>query len=265
MEGDTWWIFWVLVWAENSNGDIVEELPGYGFTNSSFRPGDVYNSILDVPIEIVSVEEAGENVQTSFTNNIGFWPQEFYVAPLTINDELFTSTENGEIAIENITVEMDNIFVDDEIQIEADVRSIGARTQALTVTLHEGHPDDTEETYDIEIISHILADDSNKFRVLYQPKLCGERDLYISAGPEGPSALTATMESITLNVQCNPGDTNFDGQLIGLDGEPISLNNSCAISHVGNFSMYNLITGLLPYLFILGFILLKRRLRMGKN
>ena len=190
---------------------------------------NIYKSILDVPLEIVSVVEAGLNVQTSFTNNIGFWPQEFYVAPETINDELLTSEDFGEIVIENVTIERDNIFVDDEILVEADVWSIGARSEALAVTLDEGHPDDTDQIYDIEIMSHILADDSNKFSVLYQPKRCGERDLYISAGPEGPSAPTATMASIALNVICRPGDINVDGQLIGNNGQPVSADNMASL------------------------------------
>ena len=261
MQGDTWWIFWVLVWAVDSNGDLVDELPGHGFTNSSFNPGDVYNSILDVPLEMVSVEEAGVNIQTSFTNNIGFWPQEFYVAPTTINNELFTTAEIGEIVIENITIERDNIFVDDEILIEADVWSIDARTQALAVTLNEGHPDDTDRIYDIEVMTHILADDSNKFRVLYQPRLCGERDLYISAGPEGPSAPTATMISIPLNVQCSPGDTNIDGQLIGPNGKPVSMNNNnCSSSLAGASSTSDVIACLLPFILLLGIIAIRRRL-----
>lgn len=259
MQGDTWWIFWVLVWAIDSNGDLVDELPGHGFTNSSFNPGDVYNSILDVPLEIVSVEEAGVNIQTSFTNNIGFWPQEFYVAPETINDELFSSAEIGEIVIENIIIEKDNIFVDDEILIEADVWSIGARTHALSVTLNEGHPDDTDEIYDIEVMTHILADDSNKFRVLYQPRLCGERDLYLSAGPEGPSAPTATMASVTLNVQCSPGDRNIDGQLIGPNGQPVSMNSNCSVASANTEIGASAIMGLVVYMLIPGLIIVRRK------
>jgi hypothetical protein len=260
MQGDTYWIFWVLVWAVDSNGDLVDELPGHGFTNSSFNPGDVYNSILDVPLEMVSVEEAGVNIQTSFTNNIGFWPQEFYVAPTTINNELFTSAEVGEIVIENVIIERDNIFVDDEILVEADVWSIGARTHALAVTLNEGHPDDTDKIYDIEVMTHILADDSNKFSVLYQPRLCGERDLYISAGPEGPSAPTATMFSIPLNVQCRPGDRNIEGKLIGPNGQPVSMNNNnCSSSLAGASSTNDVIAGFLPFILLVGIILIRRR------
>jgi len=233
MQGDTWWIFWVLVWPEDQGGDLVTELPGHGLPKSligGFKPGEVFDSIQDVPLEMVTIEESGQNVQTSFTNNLGFWKQAFYVAPETINEELFTSAEIGEIVIENVSIERDNIFVDDEIIVEADVWSIGARSEALAITLDEGHPDDTEQVYDIEIKSHILADGSNKFRVLYQPKLCGERDLYLSAGPEGPSAPTSTMASIALNVQCQPGDRNIDGQLIGKNGKPVSMNSNCSLA-----------------------------------
>lgn len=260
MPGDTWWIFWVVVWPEDSEGNLVDELPGHGFTDSSFNPGDVYKSILDVPLERVTVVEAGQSVLTSFTNNIGFWKQAFYVAPDNIINEVLTTADTGEIVIENVTVERDNIFVDDEILVEADVWSIGARSEALAVTLDEGHPDDTEQVYDIEVMSHILADDSNKFSVLYQPKRCGERDLYLSAGPEGPAEPTATRASITLNVLCRPGDFNLDGQLIGANGQPVSMNSNCSLASA-NISGPSAFSGIFVYLLIPALIVIRRRFR----
>ncbi len=261
MNGDTWWIFWVVVWPEDSNGSVVNELPGHGFTDSSFNPGDVYRSILDVPLEIVTVVEAGQNVQTSFTNNIGYWKQAFYVAPDTVINEILTTADTGEIVIENITIEENDIFVDDEILIEADVWSIGARSEALAVTLDEGHPDDTEQIYDIEIMSHILADGSNKFSVPYQPKRCGERDLYLSAGPEGPSEPTATRASITLNVLCLPGDFNLDGQLIGANGQPVSANGNCSLAAANTVNGPSAFAALLVYMLIPALIVIRRRVR----
>jgi len=98
--------------------------------------------------------------------------------------------------------------------------------------------------------------------VLYQPRRCGERDLYLRAGPEGPSAPTATMASITLNVQCQPGDRNIEGQLIGPNGKPISMNNNnCSSSLAGASSTNDVIAGFLPFALIIGIIAIRRRLR----
>jgi len=259
MEGDTWWIFWILAWPQHHEGNVVTELPGHGLP-AGFQPGEIYKSILDVPLEIVSVLESGQNVQTSFTNNIGFWKQAFYVAPRTIAEEPVTSADLGEIVIDNLTIEKDDIFVDDEIVVEADIRSMGARSEAIAVTLDEGHPDDTDQIYDIEVMSHITADSSNKFRVTYQPARCGERDLYLSAGPEGPSAPTATMASIPLNVICRPGDINLDGKLIGDDGRPVSIGGgNCSLTPYGSGSeipVY-LFIPLILAAFVFGFRILK--------
>jgi len=260
MQGDTWWIFWVLVWPQDMEGNLVAEVPGHGLPESTFIPGQNYKSIQDVPLEIVSILESGQEVQTSFTNNLGFLKQAFYVAPETISEELLTSAEVGEIVIENIKIGSNDIFVDDEILVEADVWSIGARADALAVTLNEGHPDDTDQVYDIELMSHILADSSNKFKVLYQPKLCGERDLYLSAGPEGPSAPTATLASIALNVICQPGDRNLDGQLIGQNGQPINMNSNCSIASPNTEIGPSAFGSLIVYILIPSLILIRRRL-----
>lgn len=259
MEGDTWWIFWILAWPQHHEGNVVTELPGHGLP-AGFHPGEIYKSILDVPLEIVNVIESGQNVQTSFTNNLGFWKQAFYVAPRTIAEEPVISADLGKIAIDNLTIEKNDIFVDDEILVEADIRSIGTSSEALAVTLDEGHPDDTDQIYDIEVMSHIAADSSNKFRVTYQPTRCGERDLYLSAGPEGPSAPTATMASIPLNVICRPGDTNIDGKLIGNDGQPVSIGGgNCSLAPYGSGSeipVY-LFVPLILAAFVFGFRILK--------
>jgi hypothetical protein len=49
--GDTYHIFWVLVWIEDGSGNIVAELPGHGLSE---LPGDL-TSIGDAPLESVSL------------------------------------------------------------------------------------------------------------------------------------------------------------------------------------------------------------------
>ena len=51
MGPDRYWVFWVLVYAVDNNGNLIPELPGYGLDSSKFTPGDVFKSILDVPLQ----------------------------------------------------------------------------------------------------------------------------------------------------------------------------------------------------------------------
>lgn len=84
------------------------------------------------------------------------------------------------------------------------------------------------------------------------------RELYLSAGPEGPSAPTATIASIPLNVVCRPGDTNIDGKLIGNDGQPVSMGGNCSLASLNSVSGPSASVGLLFYLLIPGAIVVRR-------
>ncbi|MGB5833890.1 MAG: hypothetical protein WBG92_18145, partial [Thiohalocapsa sp.] len=68
-------VFWVLTWAEK-DGVLLEEMAGHGLTEI---PSGV-DDITKVPLEIVSVDVGGKTgVSASFTNNVGFYNQTFFV------------------------------------------------------------------------------------------------------------------------------------------------------------------------------------------
>jgi hypothetical protein len=66
-DGDVYLIFWVVVWIQDGQGNILPELPGHGLTSGSPPPicppnpssAAPYTQITDVPIE-------------DYSNNVGF-------------------------------------------------------------------------------------------------------------------------------------------------------------------------------------------------
>src|SRR5262249_55540367 len=77
--GDTYQIFWVVVWVEDSNGNLVSEVPGHGLSSV---PGTL-TCIEDVPLEMVTFTDTLNSdtvTTTSFSNNVGYLNQAFYIA-----------------------------------------------------------------------------------------------------------------------------------------------------------------------------------------
>lgn len=229
----TYWIFWVLVTGVDSQGNLITEVPGHGLDSASYTPGDVFSSILDVPLEMVTINELNQDVDRSFTNNVGFFKHAFYIASPIIPQG---ARPEPEINIENLRVIPDTVKVGESATVEADIRSQGAETFGAAVLFHDDHPDVAKMAFDIEMLSHIDADGTDNVKVSYMPEFCGQHELYVSAGDNGACNLGADMMSVTLNVPCEEGDTNRDGQLIGPDGQPLpegSVAGGCTLAQPG--------------------------------
>ncbi|MEM7008625.1 MAG: hypothetical protein AAF462_05755, partial [Thermodesulfobacteriota bacterium] len=233
MGPDKYWVFWVLVYPVDDEGNLVEELPGYGLDSSNFTPGEEFKSILDVPLEMVTVEEFDEDVVRSFTNNVGFYKNAIYVSELPLNSE---AEQDSTILIDNLSVTPEQVFVGEDVIIDGDVYSLDASTDGVVVLFHDRHPDEADKAFDIELISNIRADGLNNVKVMFKPEFCGEYELFVSARDKGNSNIGADLLSVVLDVICQPGDTNLDGQLIGENGKPVGTggNGNCSLAQAGS-------------------------------
>jgi len=105
--GGAHFVFWVVAWAEDQNGKLVPEVEDHGLQSI---PGTLRN-IADAPMQTVNVtypsapEFSGE---TSFTNNVGFFRQDFYVAPAASPALTATSANQSQaspqLLIQNVKV-----------------------------------------------------------------------------------------------------------------------------------------------------------------
>jgi hypothetical protein len=96
--GESYQIFWVVVWAEDASGLLVTELPGHGL--SAF-PGTLLG-IGDAPLEQVMLN--GES--KTFSNNVGYLHRKFYVAAQSVQapGPLPSATARPVLEIRNASV-----------------------------------------------------------------------------------------------------------------------------------------------------------------
>jgi hypothetical protein len=172
--GDTQWLFWVVVWSQDDDGNLVTELPGHGL--ATVKDKEDWKWITDVPLEEVTFDRK----QTSFSNNVGVLKQAFYIEA-EANE---VNNNNGEVVVEAVNVTpigfSHNTPV--EFRVEAEVVSYGGvAANGVTVEFYDGDPDEEGVLFDVENIAHLRRDEVNLVRIRYRPLNLGPQEIVVLA------------------------------------------------------------------------------------
>lgn len=153
--GDSYQVFWVLVWAEDGEGHMLPELLGHGLASD---PASVtINTIADVPLETVNVPVDLPNQVASFSNNVAMFHQAFYVAPPDTESTAGGQPAEGELQVENVRLSPHSLRANKQVTLSADIRSVGGPSDGVTVAFFADEPK-LKRSFDTENISYIGAD-----------------------------------------------------------------------------------------------------------
>jgi hypothetical protein len=94
-------------------------------------------------------------------------------------------------------------MVNEKVEVSARILSLGAPTEGVTVTLHDG-----DRMFDMELLSHIGADDAHFINVPFWPETCGLHEIVVKA--VGGSAIGAQAVT-TLDVPCDLESRSLKG------------------------------------------------------
>ncbi|MDX1415868.1 MAG: VCBS repeat-containing protein [Candidatus Promineifilaceae bacterium] len=171
---DKYYIFWVLVWAEDGQGNMVHELPAHGLSEI---PGPL-TSIVDVPLEQI---EGGVETETStYSNNVGFLKATFYISPQSsLQSAPNTPDSVPELEIHNLTVTPNPAALGEQLVVSGDIFAKGGEAQAVVVHFHEDDPEDESDVFDVENLPYIRPNDSYHFRVPHREVSCGTHDIWV--------------------------------------------------------------------------------------
>ena len=196
---NTYQIFWVLVWAEDSTGSMITELPGHGL---SAKPGSLA-TIGDVPLEEVTLDGA---VKT-FSNNVGYLHSKFYIAPETTQAP--PPAADPVLSIESVQITPSAPEPGRRVVVSADIFSVGAPADAVHVRLYPSatewytHRDDPAQLqpnpFDVELLPHIASGKSDRLEVPYQTNACGKQEILIVV------EAAATAEAVTASATYDNG------------------------------------------------------------
>ena len=178
-------VFWVVVWMQDSNGNLIAEMPDHGLTA---LPGTL-QQITDVPIQ-------------AHSNNIGLYGvyHQFAVIP----PASLPGAKPSDGTLQSISLSTSpSILLEQRTKLVANVQAAGAPANHVTIAYYDGDPAKNGRLLDVQSISHIDPGTSYYHRTFFTPESCGVHTLYASAWLGGAPEIKA---STTTNVSILPVD-----------------------------------------------------------
>ncbi|MCK5431910.1 MAG: hypothetical protein KAJ03_04160, partial [Gammaproteobacteria bacterium] len=199
---DTDWKFWVVVWIEDSNGNLIDELDEHGL---NVVPPMNLTSLADIEVQ-------------TYSNNLGYYNQTFSLflpasntAAALTPGALNPVTEQRELAIERIEIDPATPIAKHKHSIiRVHHQASGDRYDNVIVLLYEGDPQDGGQLLDMDHVPRMAMNEPHVVPFPYVPQTCGSHTLFVQTiKRDGTDPLT---ESIAFDLPCKPSAiANFQG------------------------------------------------------
>jgi len=187
-------VFWVVTWAEDSSGNLVQEVTGHGLTS---KPG-VLISIVDVPIEAGPTVTTTTNTSatTSFSNNVGLFHLPFCIGVCANTDQ--AAPNPPVVSISNLgVVPLGNQRLP-QYMISAEIRATNGGAEAVLVSLVE--EDGIKRTIrNVDILPFVADTNSQVIRMPFTPERCNTHILLLEV--RSRNAGTA-VQRLTIDAEC---------------------------------------------------------------
>ena len=182
---DTDYKFWVVVWMEDSNGNLIGEIDEHGLTAI---PDTAVASFAEIPVE-------------TYSNNVGFYNQTFSLnLPAgTSPGALNAGPVDRGLAINALAIEIERLRKNEQSVVRVHYQASGEPYDDVKVLLFEGDSPDGQ-LLDMDLIPRMGIDDPTVVAFPYIPRTCGAHTLFIQTFQnDGAEPITAT---ITFEVPC---------------------------------------------------------------
>jgi hypothetical protein len=187
--GNAYMVFWVVVWMQDANGNLVTEMPGHGLTSV---PAAGLKQISDVPFE-------------AYSNNVGMYGahQHFYICPTSgcIQQSTGLSSTQSGVSIKSLTVSVNpQLLLEKQAKVNATIQAGGEPINGVNVAYYDGDPAKGGTLLDVQQIQHMDADATYSHRSFFTPGTCGTHALYASAWlPNSPEVQATATTSVTID------------------------------------------------------------------
>jgi hypothetical protein len=156
-------IFWVVVWIQDANGNLVPETEGHGLTKI---PGDL-KSLAEVEAE-------------TYSNNVGFYNSAFYVFPEpSVADLTNLDGEPATIQIAETRLSGKRVLQGQIVDASATVTAENNSASGVTALFYDGDPHDGGVVFGLERIPYIAENESYQVEAPYRAAACGKHELYV--------------------------------------------------------------------------------------
>jgi hypothetical protein len=176
---ETSWVFWVVVWMEDSSGNLVSEIAQHGLTSI---PNQDVDSLAEVPVE-------------TYSNNLGFYNQMFTLNPSATTTAQARTVRAGlrQLAAEAFEGFPSAVLRDRTTTLRIRTRALGGQFQYVRAFLYQGDPRTGGKLMDMDIIPVMTEGTPVVVPFRYQPRVCGQQRLFLEVIPsDGGEAAEAT-------------------------------------------------------------------------
>ena len=179
--GNAHLVFWVLVWMQDANGNLISEMPGHGLTG--IPSAGAVNPDGETTVHYPGVAQFEEcqppdasNQVGCYSNNLGFYKQVFYINEPSLGATLGSTA--GSLDIGKVDVSANQVTLSDTVALSAMLSTRGGPASGVSVNFYDGNPQQTGRLFAVERIPHIAEDGEYLVQTTYQPNTCGVHQLF---------------------------------------------------------------------------------------
>ncbi len=179
--GNAHLVFWVVVWMQDANGNLVSEMPGHGLTG--IPSAGAVNSDGETTVHypgVVQFEECqppdANNHVGCYSNNVGFYKQVFFINEPSLGATLGSTA--GSLEIGKLDVSANRVKPGEAVVLSAMLTVHGGPASGVSVNFYDGHPEQGGRLVAVERIPHIAEGGEYLAQTTYQPSKCGVHQLF---------------------------------------------------------------------------------------
>ncbi|HWO99718.1 MAG TPA: VCBS repeat-containing protein [Methylococcus sp.] len=166
--------FWAIVWMQDAQGNLIQEMPGHGLTGI---PGTLDSIVAAAPI------------LEPYSNNIGLYRKLFYIKPRA-GDSAATEAGESAFAIDSVSVSPKRAHLHQKVTVQAFVQASGDPVHGAEAVLYDRVGKGPERAFEHEPISHIRPNEAHQIRVPFRPSQCGTHTITLVTHPHRVTAWT---------------------------------------------------------------------------
>jgi hypothetical protein len=178
-------IFWVVVWIEDGNGNLVPEVEGHGLKS--------------IPTTLRSLADVQEE---EFSNNVGFYNSAFYVFP---DQAAVAKTDrDGEpatIRIADTGVSEKRLRQAQHMDVTANLIAENNSASGVTVLFYDGDPHEGGVVFGLERVPYVAENDSYQVEAPYSAGACGKHELFVVVHEGTPDEVAESVGKVKVDCR----------------------------------------------------------------
>jgi hypothetical protein len=196
-------VFWVVVWMQDQSGKIVGEMPAHGLTGipSAGIPDSNGQTTVHFP-DVAGFEECQAQSQC-YSNNVGFYKQKFFLAPISSSTTPGPLPMSGSLDIGKVDVSATRVTTSDNVVLSATLSAVGTAASGVSVNFYDGDPNTGGRLFAVERVPHIPANTQHMVQTTHRSRTCGVHHLFVVINRGRTTEIVRRAQP--LRVFCNAG------------------------------------------------------------